>query len=135
MLSSRKKNSILLVLLYIVASIFAGCSSKDSNIILLDKPDPITYPEYYEQAIEEFPSYLTVDPISDYMDAAQKGQQLWQQSLKELADEFLERAVEVFYVPEDDTWVVQGTLPEDFVGMLPISIIKSDGTVLSVGWI
>lgn len=133
---SRKQNIIvLLVSLSVVISMFAGCGSKKSDIIFLDEPNPITYPEYYDLAIEVFPSNLTVDPISDYKDAAEKGQQLWQKVLGEDVSSYLDNDIEVFYVPEEDTWVVKGTLPDDYVGYLPIAIIKSDGAVLSVGWV
>lgn len=132
----KKRNFICFLIIFsIVLYALAGCGSGKDNIILLDEPDSITYPEYYDLAIEDYPSDLTVAPISDYKDAAEKGQQLWQQELKHFTDDYLERNIEVFYVPEDDTWVVTGTLPEDWVGLLPIAIIQSDGTVLSVGWI
>ena len=130
-----KSHLCLLFILSIILCSFTGCGSKNSNIILLEEPDPIIYPESYHQVIREFPSDLTVEPITDYMDAADKGQQLWIEQLGDYAADYLDRDIKVFYVAEDDAWAVVGTLPDDYVGYWPIAIIKADGAVLSVFWV
>ena len=131
-MSKKKAFAFLLVVLSLVLFVFGGCNA-NSRIILLDETS--TSLSSYQYAINTFPSDLTVDPISDYKDAAKKGKQLWQQEWGELADDYLNRDTEVLYVSGKDAWMVTGTLPKDFVGMVPISIIKSDGTVLSAGWV
>ena len=45
------------------------------NVVYLEEPDSIFYPEFYNFAINYWPSDSKVEPISDYMDAAKKGQQ------------------------------------------------------------
>ena len=139
----------LLVVLLTAALLFVGChrEEKEAKIIYLEEPRPHTYPGSYDLAIQQYPSSLTVEPITDYTDAAQKGQQLWDAVLQGYGYRPTKdpvnpgEYVEVFYVSQDDTWVIMGTSPDydkeerGWAGILPMVIIKTDGTVLSVGWV
>lgn len=118
------------------------------KVVYLEKLPRYTYPSSYNYVIKEWPSHSTVEPITDYMDAAQKGQQLWESELVGQLNGWKGpinpgEYVEVCYIEEHDTWLVKGTSPDynkDYdtldgvwTGVLPCAIIRSDGTVLAVG--
>lgn len=147
----KKWNLLVLLILTIAILSFIGChasnAEKEIEIIYLEEPDHITYPKYYNWAIKYYPSNLVISPIVDHTDAAEKGQRLWENELQGYgtpkSDDPVNPGsyVEVFYVPEEGTWVICGTSPDygkpepSWTGILPIAIIQQDGTVLAVGWI
>lgn len=117
---------------------------KPVKIVYLEEPDSIIYPSFYDWTIQQYPSDLKVAPIVDYTDAAEKGQQLWETVLQRKNIFDREESVNpgsyvlVFYIPEEESWVIYGTSPDygepdrSWTGVLPIAIITQDGTVLSV---
>ena len=148
----KKKRIVLLcVVLSVVLIAALGVviyRSTQVNVVYLEEPDSIFYPEFYNFAMKYWPSDSKVEPISDYMDAAQKGQQLWESELVGQLNGWKGpinpgEYVEVCYIEEHDTWVIEGTSPDynkDYdtldgiwTGVLPCAIIRSDGTVLAVG--
>ena len=148
-----KKKWIVLICIILSAFLIAAIGvaiyrSTQVNIVYLEEPDSVFYPEFYDYAINYWPSDSKVEPISDYMDAAQKGQQLWENELVGQLNGWKGpinpgKYVEVCYIEEHDAWVIEGTSPDynkDYdtlnavwTGMLPCAIIRSDGTVLAVG--
>lgn len=149
---TKKKRIVLVcvVLCVLLSAVigFAVCRASQVKIVYLEEPDSFFYPKSYNYAIKEWPSDCKVEPITDYIDAAQKGQQLWETELAERLNGWKGSMnpgeyVEVCYIEEHDTWVIEGTSPDYnthssirqsvWVGVLPCAIIRSDGTVLAVG--
>ena len=148
----KKKRMVLFCIVLSIALIAAlGVviyRSTYTNIVYLEEPDSVFYPEFYDYLINYWPSDSKVEPILDYMDAAQKGQRLWENELVGQIKGWTGpinpgKYVEVYYIEEQDTWVIEGTSPYyntdyntrdvDWTGALPCAIIRSDGTVLAVG--
>lgn len=149
----KRKLLIVICILSILLNVFLVCLlihivpyQQPAKIIYWEEPNSIHY-DSYKWAIEECTVDTTVSPIIDYKDAAEKGQQLWETILQGYGNPKNDapinpgRYVEVFRVPDDDAWVICGTSPDygdpqpSWTGILPITVIKNDGTVLSVGWI
>ena len=87
--------------------------------------------------------------MEDYKDAVKKGLQVLKEDYRNESDigrEYLEErlnrvdSIEVFYVPEEDAWVLIGSCPcileegePHWDGCQPVVILQSDGTVLAIG--
>ena len=145
---SRKKRLVLTCVLLAVVIVFAICRSTQKEIIYLEEPDPKFYPGFYDFVLsrfEESTSMKDVRPIRDYKDAVKKGLRLLKADNREdggWLNEWLWRgkSITVFYVPEEDTWVLVGSCPcilregdPHWIGCHPVVIMESDGTVVAIG--
>jgi len=109
-------------------------TAPDDRIIFVSDDDPSIswfYPELYTLCLASYPIDLQVAPIENYLDAGKIGEELWADycSTDNPGDN-----VRVFYIPQEDVWIVEGTSPDvNWNGWVPVSIIQSDGKVLAVG--
>jgi hypothetical protein len=145
---SRKKWLLLACVLLAVVIGFAICLSARKEIIYLEAPDPAFYPGFYDFVLDrpgEPTPIKNVGPIENYKDAVQKGLRLLKADNREdggWLNEWLWRgkSITVFYVPEEDTWVLVGSCPctlregdPHWIGCHPVVIIESDGTLVTIG--
>jgi hypothetical protein len=144
---NRKKWLLLACVLLAVVIGFAICLSARKEIIYLEAPDPAFYPGFYDFVLDRCKesSAKDVGPITDYNDAAWKGLRLLKADNREgggWLNEWLWRgkSITVFYVPEEDTWVLVGSCPcilregdPHWIGCHPVVIMESDGTVVAIG--
>lgn len=144
---SRKKWLVLTCVLLAVVIVFAICRSTQKEIIYLEEPDPKFYPGFYDFVLsrfEESTSMKDVRPIRDYKDAVKRFRTLLRRHNGLELFPFLRLTsgdtITVFYVPEEDTWIITGSCPcklregePRWVGRQPVTIIKPDGTVVAIG--
>ncbi|MDL2289437.1 hypothetical protein LJB83_01590 [Clostridia bacterium OttesenSCG-928-F22] len=89
----------------------------------------------YKKEITMFPMCLNVGEVASEEDAIEKARELWRKTWPDRLDELEEedaREKEVSFDYESQCWLVQGTLPEDWMGGVSNALIKVDGTVLAV---
>ena len=143
----KKKWIYLACVLLIAVIVFAVWHSQKREIVYLEEPDPNFYPSDYDFVLsrfEEDTSMRAVRPIRDYKDAVRGFRTLLRRHncLKLLPFMRLTSGdtITVFYVPEEDTWVITGSCPcklregdPHWVGCQPATIIRPDGTVVAVG--
>lgn len=144
---AKKKWLILVLVLLIVVIVFAVCRLTTKEVIYLEEPDAF-YPKFYDFVIARFADSteeINVGPVKDYKDAARKGLRLLKKENKENQGRWnrwlrQSESITVFYVPEEDTWVWEGSCPcvlkegdPHWAGCHPVMIIRSDGTVVAKG--
>lgn len=77
-----------------------------------------------------------VGEIKDAADAVEKAKALWDNDFGIIDGKYYDptegRNVEVSFDQKSLCWLLCGTLPDNTFGTVPMAIIKSDGTVVSV---
>ena len=141
----KKKWLVLACVLLALVIVFAICRSAKKEIIYLEEPDPTFYPSFYNFVLDGPKEFTSVRPITDYKDAVKKGLRLLKADNRKgfgWLNEWLWRgkSITVFYVPEEDTWVLVGSCPcvlregdPHWTGCHPVVIMESDGTVVAIG--
>jgi len=90
----------------------------------------------YQREIDNCPFDRNVGDVGDPETAIKKAKDLWLEKYGEFYgdpnDPFYSKRCEFSYDPESESWLINGTLPPDWVGSLPYALIKRDGTVLAV---
>lgn len=84
---------------------------------------------YYNNNVIKF----RLDPITSSENLKMQAEAIW---IKSLGEEIVQnrKPFAVFYDSENDAWLVEGTLPPNYMGGGPHLIVLSDGEVLAA-WI
>lgn len=106
--------------------------TKDSEIVVRDCN--ITN---YQRVIEECPYEGNVGPVPDAETAIARAKELWLEKYGVISGKPYDPThgcpIMVGYDAVNDCWVVNGTLPKNGMGVVPLAIIQGDGTVLAMG--
>ncbi|MCL2632577.1 MAG: YbbC/YhhH family protein [Coriobacteriia bacterium] len=92
----------------------------------------------YQSMIEDFPYSANVGLIETEEDAIEAAIDLWFERWGIIDGKptniINDEPIEVRYDRENECWMVNGTLPDNWLGVVPHALIHRDGTVIAI-WI